>query len=115
MGEVSAVQNEDEINLIISNLHEATKEEISDRSFNSVVRKVVDKHHQGKVNSFRDYLTTALIKKIEELELRRIKDTAKQELNELDKARREEAIKNTDVTKKVAFYNWLVERDRVVT
>ena len=41
------------INLIISNLREATKEDMTNRSFNSVVRKVVDKYNQGKVNSFQ--------------------------------------------------------------
>lgn len=107
--EDSAVQ--DEMNLIISNLRDATKEELTDRSFNSVVRKVVDKHQQGKVISFRDYLTTALIKKIEDLEYRRDKDKAQQDFNEAAKAKRDARIINTDVTKKVVFYNWLDERE----
>lgn len=106
------IENEEEINLIISNLREVTKDELSERSFKSIVRKVVDKYSQGKVNSFRDYLATALIKKIEELELRRIQDKTKQEIVESDKAAREERIRNTDVTRKIVpFYNWLEERE----
>lgn len=106
----SAIHNEDEINLIISNLREVT-DELTDRSFNAVVRKVVDKYNQGKVNSFRDYLSTSLIRKITELELRRDQDGAKKGLHELANARREERIMSTDVTKKVPFYNWLEERE----
>lgn len=101
---------EEEIELIISNLRKSTKDELTDRSFNSIVKKVVDKHQQGKVNSFRDYLTTALIKKIEELELRRNQDNAQQERTESVKINREEQIRGTDVTRPVPFYNWLEER-----
>lgn len=109
--ENSVILTEDEINLIISNLRKSTKDELSDRSFKAIVRKVVDKYNQGKVNNFRDYLTTALIRKIEELELRRHQDETKKELLELAKAQREERIKNTDVTRNVVpFYNWLEER-----
>lgn len=104
--------NADEINLIISNLRESTKDELTERSFKSIVRKVVDKHNQGKVNSFRDYLATALIKKIDELELRRQQDGTKKEILESDKAAREERIRNADVTRKIVpFYNWLEERE----
>jgi len=108
--EGSAKHNEDEINLIISNLREVT-DELTDRSFNAIVRKVVDKYNQGKVNSFRDYLSTSLIRKIEELELRREKDEVKREIRESANVRREKLIMNTDVTKKVPFYNWLEERE----
>lgn len=104
--------SEDEMNLIISNLRESTKDELSERSFKSIVRKVVDKHKQGKVNSFRDYLATALIKKIEELELRRVQDEVKKEILESNKATRKQRIQNTDVTRTVVpFYNWLEERE----
>lgn len=108
-GEDSAVQNE--MNLIISHLREVTKEDLTDRSFNSVVRKVMDKQQQGKVEKFRDYLTTALITKIDELEFRRSQDKAQQDFNESAKAKRDERIRNTDATRKVAFYNWLEERE----
>ena len=101
----SAIDNEETINLIISNFREETKEELTDRSFKAVVRKVVDKYNQGKVNSFRDYLATALIRKIEELELRRQKDNAKKQL-QTDKKAREERINNVEL-RKVPFYNWL--------
>lgn len=103
--------NEDEMNLIISNLRESTKDELTERSFKSIVRKVVDKHNQGKVKNFRDYLATALINKIDELELRREQDGAKKIL-ESDKEAREERIRNVDVTRKIVpFYNWLEERE----
>ncbi|KWW22731.1 hypothetical protein AS888_00015 [Peribacillus simplex] len=74
-GKDSAIHNEESINSIIHNFREATKDELSDRSFKAIVRKVVDKYNQGKVTSFRDYLATALTQKIEELELRRQKNT----------------------------------------
>jgi len=109
--ENSAIQNDDEMNLIISNLREVTKEDLTDRSFNSVVRKVVDKQQQGKVKSFRDYLTTALIKKMDELEFRRNQEKAQQEFNEAAKAKRDDRIKNTDTQRPVGFYNWLDERE----
>nr|WP_173026410.1 hypothetical protein [Aeromonas sp. Ne-1]AKO69697.1 nuclease [Aeromonas sp. Ne-1] len=96
---------DESINLIISNFREETKEEITSRSFNAVTRKVVDKYKQGKVNSFRDYLATALIRKIEELELRRIKENAKQQ-SKFDKEKVAERINNRQI-KKVPFYNWL--------
>lgn len=108
-GEDSAKHNDEQINLIISNLKEATEEELSDRSFKSVVRKVVDKYSQGKVNSFRDYLVTALIRKIEELELRRQKDHAKQEIDQAKKKRTETKLKEREIFKTVPFYNWLEE------
>lgn len=109
---VEISDNETEVNLIISNLRESTKDELTERSFKSIVRKVVDKHDQGKVNSFRDYLATALIKKIEDLELRRTQDDARKEIPDSDKVAREERIKNTDVTRKIVpFYNWLEERE----
>lgn len=106
--ESSAAHNENEINLIISNLREVTNE-LTDRSFNAIIRKVLDKYNQGKVNSFRDYLSTALIRKIEELELRRVQDGIKKEIQESANVEREELIRNTDVTRVVPFYNWLEE------
>lgn len=108
--EGSTKHNEDEINLIISNLREVTKDELTDRSFNTVTRKVFDKYNQGKVNSFRDYLATALIRKIAELELRREQDKVKKELRESANERIEKTIMNTDLTREVPFYNWLEER-----
>jgi hypothetical protein len=102
----SAVHNDESINLIISNLREATNGELTDRSFKSVVRKVVDKYNQGKVNSFRDYLVTALIRKIEELELRRIKDLGKQKIDQSKKQRTESRLKNLEI-KDLPIYNWL--------
>ena len=108
--ESSAIHNEENIDLIISNLREATNDELSDRSYKAVVRKVVDKYNQGKVNSFRDYLVTALANKIDELELRRNKDEAKQSLRETQEARkqqRESMLKNVEVTRDVPFYDWL--------
>lgn len=101
----STIHNDETINLIISNFREETKEELTDRSFKAVVRKVVDKYKQGKVNSFRDYLATALIRKIEELELRRQKENAKEQ-SKADKKARAERINKVEI-KKVPFYNWL--------
>lgn len=106
-GEDSTLHSDEDINLIISNLREATKEDMVDRSFNSVVRKVVDKYNQGKVNSFRDYLVTALVRKIEELELRRIKDKAKHDLVIAKKQKAAEKLQNRKINKNVVFYNWL--------
>jgi len=102
----STVHSEDTINLIISNFREATKDELTDRSFKSVVRKVVDKYNQGKVNSFRDYLATALIRKIEDLELRRQKGNAKQQIAAGKKQHVEDKLNNIEL-KKVPFYDWL--------
>lgn len=58
VGKGSTNHNEDSIDLIINNFREATKDELTERSFKAVVRKVVDKYNQGKVNSFHDYLAT---------------------------------------------------------
>lgn len=68
---ISSLSKEEE--LLISTLREELNGDFIDRSFNAVVRKVVDKHKQGKVTSFREYLVTSLIGKVEVLELRRIK------------------------------------------
>lgn len=99
--------NKNDINLIISNLREATKEDLTDRSFNSVVRKVMDKYNQGKIISLRDYLSTALIKKMEELELRRTLDEEKRKILEQTKETRENRIRNMEISNEVVFYNWL--------
>ena len=103
----SSTHNEKEINLIISNLRESTKEDISNRSFNAVVRKVVDKYNQGKVNSFRDYLVTALVRKIEELDLRRMKDKTNQELIQNKKQRIVDRLNNQKIIEDIPLYNWL--------
>jgi len=107
----SPSHNEENIDLTISNLREATKEELTDRSFNAVVRKVVDKYKQGKVKSFRDYLVTALSNKIEELELRRLKDEEQQKALESIKQETETRLMNVEHQRPVPFYNWLEERD----
>jgi hypothetical protein len=104
-GEDSAIHNEESINLIISNFRELTKDDLSDRSFKSVVRKVVDKYNQGKINNFRDYLVTALNAKIQELELRRLKDQAKDNIAK----KQPEAPDQQPYRQKVPFYNWLEE------
>ncbi|MFD0155155.1 hypothetical protein ACFVID_37865, partial [Streptomyces sp. NPDC127132] len=111
-GEDSTVHNEKSINLIISNFRASTKDELSGRSFNAIVRKVVDKYNQGKINSFRDYLITALANKIEELELRRAKDKAKEELKASQQLRiqnRKQKLDQLPTREKVPFYNWLEE------
>lgn len=106
--EGSTNHNDESINLIISNFREATKDELSNRSYNAVVRKVVDKYNQGKVNSFRDYLITALTNKIVELDLRRQKDKAKQDLAADKKQIVTNKLNNLEIGK-VPFYNWLEE------
>ena len=109
--EGSPSHNEENIDLTISNLREATKDELTDRSFNAVVRRVVDKHKQGKVNSFRDYLVTALSNKIEELELRRLKDEEQQKARESIKQETATRLMNVEHQRPVPFYNWLEERN----
>ncbi|QEL82880.1 hypothetical protein DN407_31245 (plasmid) [Bacillus sp. JAS24-2] len=99
--------SEEELNIIIKDLRKLTKNELTTRSFNAVLRIVKDKYLQGKIKiSFREYFMKALNKKIEELEERRIKEKAKQELNY---SRRN--IVSTPYTGKVPIYNWL-EEDR---
>lgn len=95
-----------EMNEIITDLREITKDNLTDRSFNTIVKKVVDKHKQGKVNSFREYLMASLLTKIEELEVQRAKEKAEKEF-------RENALKqmNNVTEKRPIFYNWLDERE----
>jgi hypothetical protein len=71
----------------------------------------MDKHSQGKVSSFRDYLVTALIKKIEELELRRAKDQAKEGLKMNSQAWIQEKKQKLEQQplKQLPFYDWLNE------
>lgn len=104
----SASHNDESINLIISNFREATKGELTDRSFNSVVRKVIDKYNQGKVNSFRDYLATALVRKVEELELRRIKESVKKKISSPSPVTIANKLNHMQL-EEVPFYNWLEE------
>ncbi|WMX58970.1 replication initiator protein A [Peribacillus sp. R9-11] len=112
-GDSSAIHNEETINLTINLLREATKNELSDRSFKSVIRKVVDKYNQGKVHSFRDYLATSLARHIEALEFRKVKEGAKSALQEskrMSQAERSEAILEQAESKQIKdipFYNWL--------
>jgi len=102
---VHLTYTEEELHNIIEGLREVTKNELAKRSFDSVVRKVMDKHNQGKIKtSFRDYLVTSLNAKIEELELRRVKDKAKEVIRNV-----KETEKPTAYTGKVPFYNWLEE------
>ncbi|MEL4030520.1 hypothetical protein NST89_18500 [Caldifermentibacillus hisashii] len=112
VGKDSATHNEESINLIISNFRQATKGELTERSFKAVVRKVIDKYNQGKVNSFRDYLATALTRKMEELEIRKEQAKAKEELSK-DKQRRLQQkankLRKTEISHDVVFYNWLEE------
>lgn len=103
---VSPSLEEADINLVIETLREGTKKEITKRSFDSVLRKVMDKHKQGKVINFRDYLISSLNAKIEELELRRIKDQAKQELASTSPSESSEEYSGN-----IAFYNFLDEEE----
>lgn len=114
--EISPIShNDDMINLIISNFREATKDDLSERSFKAVVRKVVDKYNQGKVNSFRDYLATALANKIYDLELRRAKDKARENLKTAkeqliqEKIQKLEQLEKKPYVRRVPLYNWLEE------
>jgi hypothetical protein len=110
-GEGSKKLNDEQLNSIISNLREATKEELIERSFKAVVKKVVSKYKQGEVNDFRNYLVTALLTKIEQLELRRQADNAKQEI-ELSKTQRVQQLlenANKEPQRELPFYNWLEE------
>lgn len=111
--ECSDFHNEEELGIIISNLREQTKGDLNSRSFNAVVRKVMDKYNQGKVQSFRDYLVTALTNKITELEYRREKDKQREELEAESlkrKADRRPILENEPLIKKeLPFYNWLEE------
>lgn len=110
--EGSPSHNNENIDLTISNLREATKDELTDRSFNAIVRRVVDKHKQGKVNSFRDYLVTALSNKIEELDQRRLKDKEQQKARESIKQETATRLMNVEHQKPaVEFYNWLEIRE----
>ena len=60
----SSKHSEENIDVIISNFQEATKEDLSLHSFNTVIRKVMDKYNQGEIGDgkFRDYFATALTK-----------------------------------------------------
>jgi hypothetical protein len=111
--EGSQKHDEEYINTIISNVREATKNELSERSFKTVVRKVVDKYNQGKVNNFRDYLVTALSNKVDELELRRAKDKAKVKSGLSNQKRFEQRIRglleHQPIQNDVPFYNFLEE------
>lgn len=90
IAEDSPTHNEESINLIISNLREATKNDLKESSFKAVVKKVIDKYNQGKIGAgnFRSYLVAALANKIEELEERRAKDRSKAKI----KASKEERV-----------------------
>lgn len=107
----SSTTDAQEINLIISNLREATKDDLTDRSFKAIVHKVIDKYNQGAIGDgkFRDYLVSALSNKIEELELRRIKDKAKQEIQANKKQSIADRLNKQEIKKDLPLYNWLDE------
>ncbi|WP_051404842.1 site-specific integrase [Bacillus cihuensis] len=100
-------------NELIDSIWESVKDDISKRTFNTVLRKVKDKHAQGQVNSFRDYFITALTNKENELELRRAKDKAALEIKKssIDRSDRkilESLYPEQEVNREpVPFYNWL--------
>jgi hypothetical protein len=97
--------------VLINVFRHELREEISDRSFNAVVRKVVDKWKQGKVTSFRDYLVTALSNKIVDLEFRRRKEKAQENIRKSKEQRWKETLEQTKdkPAGEVPFYNWLEE------
>ncbi|HDR7545087.1 hypothetical protein [Bacillus sp. CH_442] len=101
---------EEQLNLIINSLREATRNELTDRSFKSILQKVIDKYNQGKICNFRDYFITALINKIEQLELRRIKEDAEKKLkkDKLDSNMLTRTLVEHEYTGKVPLYNWLI-------
>ena len=71
---------------------------------------MVDKYKQGKVNSFRDYLVTALVKKIEELELRRMKDRANEKTIKDRAAAKQNELNKTEIKLKTCHFTmvkWL--------
>lgn len=108
--EASSLHIDETINLIISNFRESTKDDLTDRSFKAVVRKVVDKYNQGKIISFRDYLASALANKIQELELRRAKLQAKEELKtsvQVKIQQKKQQLEEQPIIQKIPFYNWL--------
>jgi hypothetical protein len=108
-GEDSPKQINENIKLLISNFRDATKTDMTARTFNAVVRKVLDKYEQGKVSSFRDYLATALTKKIEEMDLRNQTYAAMRELREDKIKKTEDRLNNLKVSDNIPFYNWLEE------
>jgi hypothetical protein len=103
----SAIHNEDSIDLIISNLRESTKDELSERSFKSVVRKVIHKYNQGTISEgkFRDYLHSSVSNHIADLELRRQKDQAKRNMTKKQQKGIQQEQAPNRIT--VPFYNWL--------
>ncbi|MBY0124488.1 hypothetical protein [Bacillus sp. S/N-304-OC-R1] len=110
VGKDSTIHNDEYINLIISNLREATKNELRESSFKNVVRKVMDKYNQGKIKSdFRAYLVSSVSNKIEELEFRRMKDKANKELRESRKQEIANKLQNQEIKRNIPFYNWLEE------
>ena len=104
-----AIHNDEQINLIISNLREVISDDLSDRSYSAVVRKVVNKYNQGAIGEgkFRDYLVAALANKIEELELRRQKDKTKQQLDQSKKQRMVDRLNSVEIKRNVPKYDWL--------
>lgn len=109
-GEVPPIHNDENIHLIIATLRKATKHKLIKRSFDNIVRKVVDKYNQGAIDfgKFRAYLFSALNNKIEELEFRRMKDRAKREIRKPRKRQeKENKLQNQEKKLEIPFYNWL--------
>ena len=102
-------------NELIESIYEEVKDIISKRSFNAVLRRVMNKYEQGKIDNFRDYFVAALANKIEELEFKRMKVEAEKELKKSASERREQKIKEyieeqpIKATGNLIFYNWLEE------
>lgn len=93
---------EQELDMLITEFREVTKDELTDRSFNCVIKKVMDKYNQGKVTNLRDYLATSLFAKVEELERRKEKDkTARDKVKDL-----KTKLEKVEV-KELYLYNWL--------
>jgi len=111
VAEDSPTHDEESINLIISNLREATKNDLKESSFKAVVKKVIDKYNQGKIGAgnFRSYLVAALANKIEELEERREKDRSKAKIKESKEERvqkRREQLEQQPVLQDVPKEDW---------
>ena len=95
---------------MINNFWLSTKEHLSKRSFDSVVRKVMNQYNQGKVGNFRNYLATALTNRIEKLDFRRMKDRNKREMKQMKLERQQQQQQQQEqrsLTVSLPFYNWL--------
>ncbi|MFZ0447283.1 MAG: hypothetical protein WAM95_22150 [Bacillus sp. (in: firmicutes)] len=105
----SSKHSEENIDVIISNFQEATKEDLSLHSFNTVLRKVMDKYNQGEIGDgkFRDYFATALTNKSADLAARRQKTEAKRNMATKQPENEQQHDPQEEYQRKVPFYNWL--------